>query len=348
MRDFAKRLLIAGIMAFFISLLFIGGKNIQAETIDIQEAAAHWMWPADGVITDTYGTRNGKHKGIDIAGGLGTPIHVVDEGIITRSYYSSSYGHVVFVKHPNQFETVYAHLSKRKVSEGQKVKQGDIIGDMGSTGRSSGVHLHFEIHKNEWTVNKENSLNPVAILGKVGVGETVQAMVEQQGNVQVAGIMEEAVKDSKVVQEKQESKASADSQENQTIETASIDDLSKYLLSSDYQLLMGEESEESGEEVSAEIIHIVESGDTLWDLAEKYESSVISIMESNQLTNDVILPNQQLIIEDLPDEQYIVQPGDSLEIIAEEVNLTVEDLKEINHLSNEVIHPQQVLTIKKQ
>jgi len=95
------------------------------------------------------------------------------------------------------------------------------------------------------------------------------------------------------------------------------------------------------------VIHIVQSGDTLWDLAEKYESSVVSIMESNQLTDDVILPNQQLIIEELSDEQYIVQPGDSLESIAKEANLTVEDLKEINHLSNEVIHPQQVLTIKK-
>lgn len=346
MRDFAKRLLIAGIMAFFISLLFIGGKNTQAETIDIQEAAAHWMWPADGVITDTYGTRNGKHKGIDIAGGLGTPIHVVDEGIVTRSYYSSSYGHVVFVKHPNHFETVYAHLSKRKVSEGQKVKQGEIIGDMGSTGRSSGVHLHFEVHKHEWTVNKENSLNPVVILGKVDVGETVQAMVEQRKNGQVAGIMEETDKENVVVEEKQESETT---QENQTIETASIDDLSKYLLSSDFELLIGEEAdrEESGEAASEEVIHIVQSGDTLWDLAEKYESSVVSIMESNQLTDDVILPNQQLIIEELSDEQYIVQPGDSLESIAKEANLTVEDLKEINHLSNEVIHPQQVLTIKK-
>ncbi|MDF1507680.1 peptidoglycan DD-metalloendopeptidase family protein [Robertmurraya sp. DFI.2.37] len=340
MRDFAKRLLIAGIMAFFISLLFIGGKNIQAETIDIKEAAAHWMWPADGIVTDTYGTRNGQHKGIDIAGGLGTPIYVVDEGTVSRSYYSSSYGHVVFVKHPNNFETVYAHLRKRNVSEGQSVKQGDIIGEMGSTGRSSGVHLHFEIHKKEWTVNKENSLNPVAILGEVGVGETVQAMVQQKEHVEVAGVMEET-----------DAIGEADEALNE--------DIAKYLLTDDYQLLVSEEkdledeiestkSKEYKEEETKGVIHVVQSGDTLWELAEKYESSVVTIMESNQLVNDVILPEQELIIEEPSEEQYIVKQGDSLTSIAEEVHLSVEELMEINHLSSEIIQPQQILTIKQQ
>ncbi|PAE22027.1 hypothetical protein CHH80_02625 [Bacillus sp. 7504-2] len=340
MRDFAKRLLIAGIMAFFISLLFIGGKNIQAETIDIEEAASHWMWPADGIVTDTYGTRSGHHKGIDIAGGLGTPIYVVDEGTVSRSYYSSSYGHVVFVKHPNNFETVYAHLSKRKVNEGQSVKQGDIIGEMGSTGRSSGVHLHFEIHKKEWTVNKENSLNPVVILGDVGIGETVQAMVQQKDHVQVAGVME-------------------DTSDVEEAGVAFKENIAKYLPTDDYQLLVSEEKDlkdevesasnkESEEEATKDIIHIVQSGDTLWELAEKYDSSVVTIMESNQLANDVILPEQKLIIEELSEEQYIVKPGDSLTSIAEEANLSVEELMEINHLSSEIIQPQQILTIKQQ
>lgn len=336
MKDFVKRLLIAGIMAVFISLLFIGGKHPQAEMNDLKVEADHWMWPTDGVITDTYGTRNGRHHGIDIAGGLGTAVHAVDEGVVSKSYYSSSYGHVVFIKHPNQTETVYAHLNKRNVKEGQAVKQGEVIGKMGNTGRSSGVHLHFEVHKNEWTVNKENSLNPVAILGSITVGEPVQAMMEQKDNEQVAGVYESA----EILNPE-----------------GKIQDEDVVLLENNHALLAvtpdAEKEEKAIETVkddkSSNIVHIVQKGDNLWDIAERYDSSVGSIVSSNNLSDDeVIVPNQELIIKtSAVNEKYIIQPGDTLSSIAEEHDVDVEELKAINQLETDVIHPQQVLNIKK-
>ncbi|WP_077213841.1 peptidoglycan DD-metalloendopeptidase family protein [Bacillus dakarensis] len=174
MLDFIKRLLIAGIMGVFITLLFLGGKT-NAQMLEPDTAAEEWIWPTDGVVTDTFGTRNGSHYGIDIAAGLGTPVYSVDSGIVTKSYYSSSYGHVVFVKHHNNLETVYAHLNKRYVEVGHRVKKGESVGEMGNTGRSSGVHLHFEVHESEWTVNKKNALDPVEVLGDIELGESVQA-----------------------------------------------------------------------------------------------------------------------------------------------------------------------------
>ena len=82
------------------------------------------MWPSDGVITDSYGTRNGDHKGIDIAAPFGSSIYAVESGIVSKSYYSDTYGNVVFIKHDNQIETVYAHLKERTVLEGARVGQG--------------------------------------------------------------------------------------------------------------------------------------------------------------------------------------------------------------------------------
>jgi hypothetical protein len=173
MRDCIRRFLIAIIKALCISLLFLGGPNPEAQTLSLKEQTSHWIWPSNGVITDVFGSRNGAHKGIDIAAQSGSPIYAVDGGIVSKSYYSQSYGNVVFIKHQDNFETVYAHLNKRNVSEGQAVKQGEIIGHMGNSGDSLGVHLHFEIHEREWTFEKQNALNPVLALGDVVVGNTI-------------------------------------------------------------------------------------------------------------------------------------------------------------------------------
>ncbi|WP_312098621.1 M23 family metallopeptidase [Niallia sp.] len=179
MGDYIRRILIAAIMLLFISLLFLGGKHSQAESLSLSERTKAWTWPSEGIITDTFNTRNGTHKGIDIAGDLGDHVYAVDEGVVTKSYYSQSYGNVIFVKHENDLETVYAHLNKRLVKEDQLVKKGELIGEMGNTGHSSGVHLHFEIHNKEWTVTKVNAINPILVLGNVQVGQTVK-IAEQE------------------------------------------------------------------------------------------------------------------------------------------------------------------------
>nr|WP_141433373.1 M23 family metallopeptidase [Bacillus sp. 03113] len=182
MTDFVIRLFITGIMALCFSFLFIEEKHPQAEI----DGTNNWIWPAEGIITDTYGTRHGQHKGIDIAAAYGSPVYAVDNGVISKSYYSNSYGHVVFIKHPNHTETVYAHLKKREVMEGQFVNQGEIIGEMGNTGDSSGVHLHFEMHLVKWTYRKDNAVDPVLAFGDVSKGSTVYALNKEENAVVAA------------------------------------------------------------------------------------------------------------------------------------------------------------------
>lgn len=175
MRDYFRRYLKAGMVALYICLFFLAGKAAEAKTLEQNPETIHWIWPSNGTITDLFGTRKGIHKGIDIASEMGTPIFAVDEGIVSKSYYSDSYGNVVFIKHKNQFETVYAHLKTRNVTEGNLVKQGEMIGKMGDTGDSSGVHLHFEIHHDEWTFDKHNAIDPILAFEPVEIGRFVMA-----------------------------------------------------------------------------------------------------------------------------------------------------------------------------
>ncbi|ETI66824.1 peptidoglycan DD-metalloendopeptidase family protein [Neobacillus vireti] len=183
MRDYIKRFLIAIIMALCVSLLFIGGKHSEAAgMLETNEMKNRWIWPADGVISDTYGTRQGKHKGIDIAGKIDTPVLAVDGGEVVKAYYSNTYGNVVFVKHPNNLVTVYAHLNKRNVLPGQTIKQGEVIGKMGRTGVATGTHLHFEAHQMEWRYDKRYAMDPERLLGKADVGEAVHGGIANIGD----------------------------------------------------------------------------------------------------------------------------------------------------------------------
>ncbi|WP_369900037.1 SH3 domain-containing protein [Bacillus manliponensis] len=120
--------------------------------------------PAAGSYTSAFGMRGGHmHYGIDIAASGTVPVVAAASGEVTRSYYSTSYGNVVFVTHNikgETYTTVYAHLRSRSVSVGQKVTQGQQVGIMGNTGQSSGQHLHFEVHKGEWNIQKSNAVNP--------------------------------------------------------------------------------------------------------------------------------------------------------------------------------------------
>lgn len=103
-------------------------------------------WPSDGTFTSPYGSRWGRnHDGIDIAAKPGTPIYAPAMGKVTFSATRSGYGNYVVIDHGNGYETTYAHMTDRFVKEGDMVAQGDLIGTVGSTGRVTGPHLHFEI-----------------------------------------------------------------------------------------------------------------------------------------------------------------------------------------------------------
>ena len=118
--------------------------------------------PVTGTISSRYGVsskiRVSTHTGLDIAATTGTPIKVVADGTITLAAYSGSYGYLVKVDHGNGVETWYGHTSKMLVKEGQAVKAGDAIALVGSTGNSTGPHLHFEVRINGEHVNPQKYL----------------------------------------------------------------------------------------------------------------------------------------------------------------------------------------------
>lgn len=109
--------------------------------------------PASGKITSKFGYRrspiNGKsqfHKGIDIANTQGTSIFAAGTGVVTFSGWNSGYGKTIIISHGYGYRSVYAHNFKNLVEVGDKVNKGDVIAKMGSTGKSTGPHVHFEIH----------------------------------------------------------------------------------------------------------------------------------------------------------------------------------------------------------
>lgn len=105
------------------------------------------IWPASGgYVSSTFGMRNGRmHNGIDIARPSSYEIYAADNGVVSSAGWENGYGYTVRINHNNGMETVYAHLRDIHVSAGQTVGQGRQIGVMGTTGRSTGIHLHFEV-----------------------------------------------------------------------------------------------------------------------------------------------------------------------------------------------------------
>ena len=118
--------------------------------------------PIEGTITSRYGVssriRKSTHTGLDIAATSGTPIKVVAAGTVIAASYDGSYGKLVKVDHGNGVETWYAHTSKMYVKVGEQVEAGDVIAAVGSTGNSTGPHLHLEIRVNGEHVNPQDYL----------------------------------------------------------------------------------------------------------------------------------------------------------------------------------------------
>ena len=112
-------------------------------------SAAGFIWPANGTVTSGYGMRWGRlHEGIDIAAATGTPIWAAAAGTVIYAGWLGGYGNLVVVDHGNGLATAYAHASAILVSVGQSVAQGETVALVGSTGNSSGPHLHFEVRIN--------------------------------------------------------------------------------------------------------------------------------------------------------------------------------------------------------
>jgi len=123
------------------------------------EPAVAFRWPAKGHVTSGFGGRGGKpHRGIDISGRYGTAVRAAAAGTVLFSERKRGYGRMVILQHAGGYETVYAHNQDNFVLEGARVRQGQLIADMGSTGRSTGPHLHFEVRV------EDRAVDPLACL----------------------------------------------------------------------------------------------------------------------------------------------------------------------------------------
>jgi murein DD-endopeptidase MepM/ murein hydrolase activator NlpD len=118
--------------------------------------------PVEGYITDDFGSRRNPmgaghefHPGLDIVAEFGTPVKATADGIIVHASPMGGYGNLVAIYHSNGIVTRYGHLSKITVEAGQRVKRGDQIGNVGSTGRSTGPHCHYEVRENDQTVDPQ-------------------------------------------------------------------------------------------------------------------------------------------------------------------------------------------------
>jgi murein DD-endopeptidase MepM/ murein hydrolase activator NlpD len=112
-------------------------------------SAAGFIWPVNGPVVSGFGMRWGRmHEGIDIAAGIGTPIWAAATGTVIHAGWLGGYGNLVVLDHGNGLATAYAHASTILVAVGQQVSQGETISLVGSTGNSSGPHLHFEVRVN--------------------------------------------------------------------------------------------------------------------------------------------------------------------------------------------------------
>lgn len=136
-------------------------KQTKVKIDDYREYLKHRPtgWPVDGEVTSPYGWRASPfdgstewHPGVDIANASGTPVAATADGVVAFVGWNGSYGKLVIVDHGYDLKTYYAHLRAYEVQEGQQVKRGQVVGYIGSTGASTGPHLHYEVRSGgAWT-----------------------------------------------------------------------------------------------------------------------------------------------------------------------------------------------------
>ena len=146
-------------------ILLIPGAGL-SENVRNRVLGQLFITPARGRLSSAYGYRNDPftglrkfHNGIDIANGPGTPVVASMSGAVAAAGYNGNYGRYVILRHPDGFQTLYAHLARTHVSRGDRVRQGQQLGEMGNTGYSTGNHLHFSIFVNGAHVDPQEYLH---------------------------------------------------------------------------------------------------------------------------------------------------------------------------------------------
>lgn len=151
----------AGIAAIELRAAQLEAELKAYEAVLTERARIPSIWPVEGgEVTDTFGGRRNPfggghefHSGQDIGAPRGTPVYATASGVATLAGTQNGYGQIVVIDHDNGLTTRYGHLSKIVATLGQEIKRGDLIGEVGSTGRSTGPHLHYEVRINDVAVN---------------------------------------------------------------------------------------------------------------------------------------------------------------------------------------------------
>jgi murein DD-endopeptidase MepM/ murein hydrolase activator NlpD len=148
------------------AVIFIPGAKMKTEDLKLALGEL-FIYPIRGRLTSPYGWRNDPisgvrryHAALDLAAPTGTPIKAAMDGRVVTLGFNSVYGKYIIMSHGNGFQTLYAHMNATSVGQGAYVQQGAKIGEVGSTGYSTGPHLHFGIFKNGKAVNPLEFLNP--------------------------------------------------------------------------------------------------------------------------------------------------------------------------------------------
>ncbi|MBI4379677.1 MAG: M23 family metallopeptidase [candidate division NC10 bacterium] len=144
-------------------------------------AATPTIWPVKGWLTAGFGHRRSPftgqrqmHEGVDISNSVGTSIVAPAEGIVSYAGPLGGFGNVVSIDHGHKISTFYAHLQRHKVSRGQRVKRGDVIASLGTTGRVTGPHLHYEIQVGGAAVDPSKYVIDTATVKFLGDGESAE------------------------------------------------------------------------------------------------------------------------------------------------------------------------------
>ncbi len=124
----------------------VNRKLIRETSLSGRPVAHGWISSTFGRRTDPITGKKAYHHGLDFAGKAGEPVHTVAAGVVVRSEKGKGFGNLVEIRHPDGYTTIYAHNKKNLVSEGDVVAKGQVVALLGNTGRSTGPHVHFEVH----------------------------------------------------------------------------------------------------------------------------------------------------------------------------------------------------------
>lgn len=134
--------------------------NKDQQVPDSFASKSRFIWPLKHLdVSSEFGSRNGRHKGIDLRAPRGTTIRAAADGVVHFVGRQSGYGKVIIVKHDGNIQTFYAHNDKNLVNKGQRVKRGEKIGTVGRTGNATGYHVHFEYIRGRQPLNPRHYLS---------------------------------------------------------------------------------------------------------------------------------------------------------------------------------------------